>query len=49
MILSKATDVKRFLRLQNQAYNSAEKLILNMDDLGIFTDNIEGITFHKIS
>ena len=32
--------------LQNQKFKVAsKKLILNMDDLGIFIDNIEGLTF----
>jgi hypothetical protein len=43
---SKATDVKDIASLQNQEFTPAsKKLILNMDDLGIFIDNIEGITF----
>ena len=42
----KATDVKNYESLQNQKVELAsKKLILNMDDLGIFTDNIEGLTF----
>lgn len=44
--LKKATNVKNFNSLQNQKFQLAsKKLILNMDDLGIFIDNIEGITF----
>lgn len=44
--LSYATDIKNMDSLQNKKFTSAEKkLILNMDDLGIFIDNIEGITF----
>lgn len=44
--LTQATDVKSIASLQNQKYTVAsKKLILNMDDLGIFVDNIEGITF----
>ena len=43
---TKATDVKNLASLQNQSYTLAsKKLILNMDDLGIFIDNIEGVTF----
>ncbi|MGO4819387.1 esterase-like activity of phytase family protein [Flavobacterium sp. W22_SRS_FP1] len=43
---SKATDVKNIASLQGQEFTPASKiLILNMDDLGIFIDNIEGITF----
>ncbi len=44
--LKKATNVKNYPSLQNQKLELAsKKLILNMDDLGIFIDNIEGITF----
>lgn len=44
--LTQATDVKSIASLQNQKFTLAsKKLILNMDDLGIFVDNIEGITF----
>jgi len=44
--LAQATDVKNMASLQNQNYTLAtKKLILNMDDLGVFVDNIEGITF----
>ncbi|MCW2118734.1 esterase-like activity of phytase family protein [Flavobacterium sp. 7A] len=44
--LSKASDVKNLTSLQNQDFTLAtKKLILNMDDLGIFIDNIEGVTF----
>ncbi|SFE21748.1 esterase-like activity of phytase family protein [Flavobacterium xueshanense] len=44
--LKKATNVKNFNFLQNQKFQLAsKKLILNMDDLGIFIDNIEGLTF----
>lgn len=44
--LSNATDIKNMDSLQNKKFNSAQKkLILNMDDLGVFIDNIEGITF----
>jgi hypothetical protein len=43
---SKATDVKNIASLQGQEFTAAsKKLILNMDDLGIFIDNIEGVTF----
>ena len=42
----KATNVKDYATLLNQKIELAsKKLILNMDDLGIFTDNIEGLTF----
>jgi len=44
--LAKATNVKSKASLQKQKYTLAtKKLILNMDDLGVFIDNIEGITF----
>ena len=44
--LKKATNVKNFKSLQNQKLELvSKKLMLNMDDLGIFIDNIEGITF----
>lgn len=41
-----ATNVKDVASLQNEGVTLAtKKLVLNMDNLGIFTDNIEGITF----
>ncbi|PIF61926.1 hypothetical protein CLV00_1528 [Flavobacterium sp. 11] len=44
--LKKATNVTNHPSLQNQKLELAsKKLILNMDDLGIFIDNIEGLTF----
>ncbi|MCG9791286.1 esterase-like activity of phytase family protein [Flavobacterium algicola] len=44
--ISKATNVKNMASLQNQDIKLAtKKLVLDMDDLGIFIDNIEGITF----
>ena len=44
--LKNATNVKNHPSLQNQKLELAsKKLILNMDDLGIFIDNIEGLTF----
>ena len=44
--LKKATNVKNYASLQNQKLELAsKKLLLNMDDLGIFIDNIEGLTF----
>jgi hypothetical protein len=47
--LKKATNVKDYPSLQNQKLELAsKKLILNMDDLGIFIDNIEGLTFGPI-
>ncbi|CAM3876591.1 esterase-like activity of phytase family protein [Flavobacterium sinopsychrotolerans] len=44
--LKKATNVKNYPTLQNQKLElTSKKLVLNMDDLGIFIDNIEGLTF----
>ncbi|WP_073203694.1 esterase-like activity of phytase family protein [Flavobacterium xinjiangense] len=44
--LKKATNVKNYASLKNENFELAsKKLILNMDDLGIFIDNIEGLTF----
>ena len=44
--LKKATNIKNLASLQNQNLQlGSKKLILNMDDLGIFIDNIEGLTF----
>jgi hypothetical protein len=44
--LAKATNVQNRTSLQDQNILLATKrLILNMDDLGIFIDNIEGVTF----
>jgi hypothetical protein len=44
--LKKATNVKNYASLKNQNFEVAsKKLVLNMDDLGILIDNIEGITF----
>jgi hypothetical protein len=41
-----ATNVKDVASLQNHEFTLTSKtLILNMDDLGIFIDNIEGVTF----
>ncbi|MGZ3879829.1 MAG: esterase-like activity of phytase family protein [Flavisolibacter sp.] len=43
--LNGASDVMNTVSLKNGTFKSVEKrLILNMDDLGIFTDNIEGVT-----
>lgn len=44
--LAQATNVKDQATLQNPTIKLAtKKLVLNMDDLGIFVDNIEGVTF----
>lgn len=43
--LKKATNVKNYPYLQSQKLELAsKKLVLNMDDLGIFIDNVEGLT-----
>ncbi|MGZ3923530.1 MAG: esterase-like activity of phytase family protein, partial [Flavisolibacter sp.] len=43
--LNGASDVINTVSLENRTFTPAEKtLILNMGDLGIFTDNIEGVT-----
>ena len=44
--LNKVTNIKDYPSLQNQKLELvSKKLMLNMDDLGIFVDNIEGLTF----
>ena len=45
--LSKATNIKNNSSLiKNKGFVAAsKKLLLNMDDLGFYTDNIEGVTF----
>ncbi|HEX9151819.1 MAG TPA: esterase-like activity of phytase family protein [Flavobacterium sp.] len=44
--LKRATNVKNYTSLKNQNFEVATKtLLLNMDQLGIFIDNIEGLTF----
>ena len=44
--LKKATNIKQYASLKNKQFKIAsKKLVLNMDDLGIFIDNIEGLTF----
>jgi len=43
--LNGASDVLNTISLKNGTFRPAEKrLLLNMDDLGIFVDNIEGVT-----
>jgi hypothetical protein len=45
MWFTNATNVKDVASLKGQDFTPAsKKLILNMDDLGIFIDNIEGVT-----
>lgn len=44
--LEGVTDVSNITLKNPSAYKAArKKLLLNMDDLGIYTDNIEGVTF----
>ncbi len=44
--LASATDInKMWLKGNNTFTPATKKLLLNMDDLGIYTDNIEGVTF----
>ena len=44
--LSVATDISyRSLKTDNNYTEIAKQLLLNMDDLGIYIDNIEGVTF----
>ncbi len=44
--LNGATDISKMTLKNNNDFIPAEKkLLLNMDDLGIYTDNIEGVTF----
>ena len=45
--LSMATNIADLKSLQEQYFKhpAAKKLLLNMDDLGIYIDNIEGVTF----
>lgn len=44
--LSEADDISHLHSLKGAAYKKApKKLVLNMDDLGRFVDNIEGVTF----
>lgn len=44
--LNDATDISEMVLKGNHSFKAAKKsLLLNMDDLGIYTDNIEGVTF----
>ena len=44
--ISGATDIKDMPSLRNSTFKAAEKkLLLNMDSLGIYIDNIEGVSF----
>jgi hypothetical protein len=44
--LNDATDISAMTLKDNHSFIPAKKtLLLNMDDLGIYTDNIEGVTF----
>jgi hypothetical protein len=41
-----AEDISKYPSLQNRSFHSIQKhLLLNMDDLGIYIDNVEGVTF----
>jgi hypothetical protein len=48
--LGAATDIKDVISLKgkNNLIPATKKLLLNMDDLGIYIDNIEGVTFGPI-
>ncbi|MBS1495470.1 MAG: esterase-like activity of phytase family protein [Bacteroidetes bacterium] len=48
--MSKATDIKNIYSLQNDKkyVPISKKLLVNMDSLGIYIDNIEGVTFGPI-
>lgn len=47
--LNNATDVSSVTLKSNPSFTPVKKsLVLNMDDLGIYTDNIEGVTFGPI-
>ena len=45
--LANASDISGITSLRKQSfkYPASKKLLLNMDDLGIYIDNIEGVTF----
>lgn len=45
--LSNATDISGLVSLREQSfkYPVSKKLLINMDTLGIYTDNMEGVTF----
>ena len=45
--LTNASDISEITSLREQSfrYPASKKLLLNMDDLGIYIDNIEGVTF----
>ena len=47
--LSNATDISLTVLKGSQSFTPVKKtLLLNMDDLGIYTDNIEGVTFGPV-
>ena len=47
--LNGATDISNMgLKEDNDFIPATKKLLLNMDDLGIYTDNIEGVTFGPV-
>ena len=45
--LSEASDISQLISLREQYFKhaAAKKLLLNMDNLGIYIDNIEGVSF----
>jgi hypothetical protein len=44
--LNGATDISFTTLENNRSFTAAKKsLLLNMDELGIYTDNLEGVTF----
>ena len=45
--VSEASDISQIQSLREQApkHAATKKLLLNMDNLGIYIDNIEGVTF----
>lgn len=47
--LNGATDISTMTLKDNHSFSPAKKsLLLNMDDLGIYTDNIEGVSFGPV-
>jgi len=47
--LQEATDISNIALKNNRSFKALKKsLLLNMDDLGIYTDNIEGVTFGPV-
>jgi hypothetical protein len=47
--LSDATDISTMILKDNRSFTPVKKkLLVNMDNLGIYTDNIEGVTFGPV-